>query len=196
MEDCLSLDLAWLMRMAPIREGMSGNGEITWAIAGTPIGSVKFRLDLRTPKFAKLLLRVSLSHGRVRHQQIALTSTPQKFGGRRWWMRCPVTGARARNLYMPLSADRFAGRKAWNIGYRVERLSRFDRPFEKLFRAQRKLGGMQGLAYGLTRPRGMWRRTYARHLERFAGLDMECAGTLANLIENRATRCPGPGRIS
>jgi hypothetical protein len=187
-EECLSLDLAWLMRLGPIREGMAGDGEIIWTIGGTQIGFVKFRLDLRMVDVARLTLTygIRLADGQFRDisQEIALTSTSQNFGGRRWWMRCPVIGARARKLYLPACADRFASRKAWNLGYRVERLSHFDRPFEKLFRVQRKLGGARGLAAGLIRPRGMWRRTFARHLQCFAALDAGCAGTLVSLIKN------------
>jgi len=57
----------------------------------------------------------------------------------------PVTGERARTLHLPPGGSRFASRKAFGLSYRVERLTRFNRPFEKLFRLQRRLGVRKGL---------------------------------------------------
>lgn len=187
VEDCLNLDLAWLMRLASIRAGQSGNGEVKWAVDGNAIGTLRFRLDIREAENARLYLRYSpaeqLAERKHVRQVIALTTTAQNLGGRRWWMRCPITGERVRNLYLPTATDRFASRKAWRLAYRVERLSRFDRPFEKLFRAQRQLSGAQGLAMRLERPKGMWRRTFARHVDRFWALDNACVQQIVALVE-------------
>ena len=183
VEECLSLDLANLMPAGKTADDGTITGSVAWPTDWAPIASVKFRLDLRSARLA-LIFRLRLSDGKSREiwQTVALTSTMQNFGGRRWWLRCPVTGNRARKLYLPSGADQFASRKAWNLGYRVERLSHFDRPFEKMFRAQRKLGGEQGLAAGLTRPKGMWRRTFARRLADIAELDAQCGETIAAMI--------------
>lgn len=178
VEDCLTLDLAWIMGLAPIRAGQAGSGKIDWGVDGTVIGSLRFRIDLRAIENAQLVLRYTLvtpeGDRKPVRQVIALTALPQHLGGLRWWMNCPVTAERARVLYLPPGGDRFACRKAWGLAYRVERLNRFDRPFEKMFRAQRRLGGAQGLGMGLARPKGMWRRTFARHAERFGALDEAC----------------------
>ena len=115
-------------------------------------------------------------------QVIALTALPQYLGGHRWWLRCPVTGERVRTLHLPPGGDRFASRKAWGLAYRVERLNRFDRPFEKLFRAQRKLGGAQGLGAELARPKGMWRQTFARHVATLGLRDVVCVDQISALI--------------
>lgn len=186
VEDCLTLDIAWLIGLGPIAAGTAGDGEVAWSIDGTLIASAKFRLDLRMIDAPSLNLTfcISQADGQNREisQKIALTSTAQNFGGSRWWLRCPVTDARVRKLYMPPIADHFASRNAYSLGYRVERLNHFDRPFEKLFRAQRKLGCEQGLALGLTRPKGMWQRTFARRLENFADLDANCGKVIVALI--------------
>lgn len=191
VEDCPSLDLAWLMRLGPIREGQVGSGEVVWSYGTERVARIRFRLDFRRNDNARLILNYSLalSDGNYEpnKQIITLTSTEQHFGGQRWWMRCPVTGERVQTLHLPTERDRFVGRKAATLAYRVERLSRFDRPFEKLFRMQRRLNGKQALGAGIERPKGMWRRTFARHLDRFAQLDGACAKEIINLIE----RAPG-----
>ncbi|MDR6846819.1 hypothetical protein [Sphingomonas sp. BE137] len=178
VEDCLSLDLAWIMRLGPIGDGQAGSGEIKWRVDGAALRSARFRLDLGKLESATLTIC-----SETISQAVTLTALPQNFGGRRWWMRCPVTGERVRCLYLPPGGARFASRKALGLSYRVERLTRFDRPFEKLFRAQRRLGEVQGLGAGLKRPKGMWNRTYARHACRFDALDVACAEKIVALIQ-------------
>ena len=88
---------------------------------------------------------------------------------------CPARHDRIGKLYLPSGGDIFAGRKAWRLAYRSQRVARRDRPLEALFRIQAKLGGRQGVGSYLPRPKGMWQRTYDRHLERYWELDHLCA---------------------
>ncbi len=184
--DCITLDLAWIMRLAPIREGQAGYGAVNWHGVDNAIGTLRFRLDLREAATARLILRfrITTPNGNLKPMQqvIALTSSLQHFGGRRWWMRCPVTGQRVRVLHLPPGEQRFAGRNALGLAYRVERLSRFDRPFEKLFRAQLRIGGTQGLDAGFERPKGMWKRTFARYITAVEQHDVACVEQIAALI--------------
>src|ERR1700690_1949778 len=46
---------------------------------------------------------------------ISLETTPQPFGGRRWWFVCPRTGRRAGKLYLPNGAFIFAARQAYRL---------------------------------------------------------------------------------
>ncbi len=187
-EDYLALDLAWLMRLGPIRAGQVGSGELNWSVDGRAVAALRFRLDLRATETARLILFYSLANPEGQRkpirQIIALTAVPQHFGGLRWWMRCPDTGERVRVLYLSPECEHFAGRKALGIAYRVERLSRFDRPFEKLLRTQRRLGGKQGLGESLERPKGMWKRTFARHVANLPKHDRACLERITTAIEN------------
>ncbi len=187
VEDCLKLDLAWLMRLGPISDGQSGSGAVQWSIDGRAILTARFHLDLRNVESSRLILRYVLTREsgerKAVRQVIALTATVQYFGGRRWWLRCPLTGERVRTLHLPSHGDCFASRKVWGLAYRVERLSRFDRPFEKLFRVQRRLGGAQGLGAEMKRPKGMWQQTFARHLARVEQYDLTCANQITALVQ-------------
>lgn len=185
-EDCLALDLAKLMRLGPIGEGVLARGEYVWSIEGVRIAAVQFRLDLRSSEAATLDLDF---HGETRErggqeisQTIFLCHTQPNFGGRRWWMRCPVTGERARVLYRVPSGIEFAGRSALNLGYRVERLGHFDRPFEKLFRLHRKFGALECLGSIPEKPKGMWKRTWARHIAQLEKHNLACAEQITDLI--------------
>lgn len=186
VEDCLTIDLAFIMRLGPIGEGQAGNGELHWSIEGQPIKSIRFRLDLGDPNRAQLILYCDVREpdceAKPTKQTLALVTTQQHFGGRRWWLRCPVTGNRVRTIHLPPNADHFASRNAWGLAYRVERFNRFDRPFEKMFRLQRKLGGLHGLAAGLDRPKGMWARTFDRNVTCLQRYEASCMEQIAALV--------------
>ena len=51
-----------------------------------------------------------------------LETTPQTFGGRRWWFVCPRTGVRAAKLHLPNGAFTFASRLAYRLAYARDRL--------------------------------------------------------------------------
>lgn len=56
VEDCLTVDLARIMRLGPIREGQSGIGQLHWSIDGQRFASIKFRLDFRNIENSCLIL--------------------------------------------------------------------------------------------------------------------------------------------
>lgn len=160
-------------------DGRFTSGSLSWSRGDRPAGSVGCKCDMRDPDAATLVLDYTFTDGRTGEkrdytERIALSYTVPHYGGRRWWMHCPATGARVAKLYMPLGAETFASRKAWRLGYHSQRVSRRDAAFERLFRLQRRLGCYQGWGHGITRPKGMHRRTFERHCERYWELDDEC----------------------
>jgi hypothetical protein len=61
---------------------------------------------------------------RASDYSIALVTTPQPFGGRRWWFRCPKSGDLVGKLHMPDDADTFASQRAHRLGYSSQRETR------------------------------------------------------------------------
>jgi hypothetical protein len=152
---------------------------LSWSSGGQHIATVSHWSDLTDPNNAKLTLTYTRtprdgSPEKV-EQIIRLTYTRPKYGGRRWWAICPYSGRRVAKLHLPPGGDRFASRLAWRLPYRSQRSAPRDRPFDRLFRLQRQLGSPEGWEAGLRRPKGMWNRTYERHLERYWQLDGQCA---------------------
>ena len=90
-------------------------------------------------------------------------------------MICPYKHRRVAKLYLPAGGDRFAGRLAWRRSYQSQRSAHRDGTFDALFRLQPKLGGWQGYEAGLCRPKGMHRRTFERHHERYLEPYAQCA---------------------
>lgn len=177
------IDIAWMIRTGKAIPGNWAWGSLSWDCGGTPAGSIGYEVDMRDPYASEL--RLSYSRGTEpdrEHvkQTVRLEFTTPHYGGRRWWMICPYRHIRVGKLYLPNGGDRFASRQAWRLGYESQRVAHLYRPFEKLFRLQRKLGCAKGWGQPIYRPKGMWRRTFERHDERYEELNARCnAGALA-----------------
>lgn len=181
----LRIDLAWMLRTGRAKEGGWYSGSLSWNRGGESSGSIGYQAVMNEPGAERLELSYARGNGDEREhvrQTVRLCFTVPHYGGKRWWMICPYRGIRVGKLYLPPGGDRFASRQAWRLGYQCQRDARRDRPFERLFRLQRKLGCGQGWESGLTRPKGMWHRTFERHMERYWELDAECAAEMWALV--------------
>jgi hypothetical protein len=186
----LRIDIARMIRTGQAREGSQIHGSLHWSCGGSPSGSIGYQAIMYPPGEERLELSYTRGSGenaeQVR-QSVRLCFTRPHYGGKRWWMICPYRNIRVGKLYLPPGGDRFASRQAWRLGYHIQRIARHDRAGERLFRLQRKLGCDDiGLGAFPRRPKGMWHRTYERHLERFWELeeaaDAELAIGLARIL--------------
>lgn len=179
------IDIAWMIRTRHAVPGSWVRGSLSWNCGGQPSGSISYSAEMTDIENAWLRLSYVRGSGNEReevNQNIRLVYSIPNFGGWRWWMICPYRGNRVGKLYLPAWGDRFAGRRAWRLGYHSQRVAHRDRPIEKLFRLQRKLGSEQGWEAGLRRPKGMHGRTYERHMDRYLKLDAECAVTMMEVL--------------
>jgi hypothetical protein len=186
VEDGLTVDLGLILRRGWAKDGASGAGTLSWSSRGERVASIGHRYDLTDPDHAHLTLIYTRtpSNGPPEkvEQRIRLTYTRPTYGGRRWWMICPYSGRRVAKLHIPPGGDRFASRLAWRLPYQSQRSAHCDRVFDCLFKLQRKLGSPEGWEAGLWRPKGMWRRTYERHWERYCELDYRCGVEAMRMI--------------
>jgi hypothetical protein len=171
----LRIDLAWMLRTGRAREGALSWGTLHWNCGGEPSGSIGYRAIMDQPGEERLELTYARGRGDEREQvrqTVRLCYTVPHYGGKRWWMICPYRYIRVDKLYLPPGGDRFASRRAWRLGYQCQREGARDRPCERLFRLQKKLKMTdRGLGALPIRPKGMWQRTFDRHLERYWQLE-------------------------
>lgn len=168
------IDLAWMFRSGDAKEGKHRAGTLRWTCRGQESGSINYEAIMHEPGSERLELSYTRGSGENREQvrqTVRLCYTVPHYGGKRWWMICPFKGIRVGKLYLPPGGDRFASRQAWRLGYHIQRVAKNERVFERLFALQKKLGAHQGLGAYPVRPKGMWRRTYKRHLERYWQLE-------------------------
>ena len=181
----LRLDLAWMLREGLAIDGRNCSGTLRWSCRGRESGSIGYRAMMDGSHGKRLELEFSNSlHGERKEvrQIVRLTHTTPNFGGRRWWMLCPVSGQRVAKLYLPAGGDLFASRQVWRLGYQCQRDAARDKPFERLFRLQKKLGCPQGWQHPICKPKGMWARTWERHLAEYHRLNEECSFEIAAVM--------------
>jgi len=177
----LRIDIAWMLRTGHAKVGGHIAGTLRWNCRGEPSGSISYTARMDEPGNERLELSYTRGEGERREsvrQTIRLCHTVPHYGGKRWWMICPYQGIRVGKLYLPGDGDRFASRKAWRLAYHIQHVAHRDRPLERLFSLQKKLGGRQSVDAGLPRPKGMWQRTYDRHMERYERLDAQCGAEM------------------
>lgn len=185
------IDIAWMLRTGRAIPGKCIMGTLSWSIGGDPAGSISYTADMADMDAAEMRLSYTRGEGDEREhvkQTVRLTYSEPNFGGRRWWMICPYRHNRCGKLYLPNLGDRFAGRLAWRLGYRSQRVAHHDRPFERLSALQKKLGCDQGWEAGLYRPKGMHHRTFERHLARYWELDNECGAAMMSVLNRLSGR--------
>lgn len=191
----LRIDIARMFRMGQAKEGAWLSGNLSWTRGGQPSGSIGYQAIMHVPGEERLELSYTRGSGEDREQvrqTVRLCHTAPNYGGKRWWMICPFRHIRVGKLYLPPGGDRFASRQAWRLGYHIQRVARHDRASERLFRLQGKLGGDLGLGAFPRKPKGMWQRTYDRHMEQYWELeeaaDAELAIGLAKIMGRRDKR--------
>jgi len=175
-----------MMREGLAKEGRCSQGTLHWTRRGQPSGSISYRAFMDEPGEERLELSYTRGPEGEREdvkQSVRLTFTSPKFGGKRWWMICPYKGLRVGKLYKPPGGDRFASRQSWRLGYHSQRIAPTDRPLEALFRLQDKLGCTPGVGNWPSRPKGMWQRTFDRHMERFWELDHQTGQEMIAMLD-------------
>lgn len=181
------IDLAWMIRKGLAEPGAIRGGTLSWSRGDEPAGRIGYTADMFDPEQARLVLQYAVTDrdsGEARNytQRIRLSYTVPRYGGKRWWMHCPVTGQRVGKLYMPPNAETFACRTVWRLGYKSQRVTPRDAVFERLYRLQKKLGCREGWEAPIRRPKGMHRRTYRRHEDEYRYLDALCAAEMMRVI--------------
>ena len=125
-----------------------------------------------------VVVEVRASHGYVRLQHpsrasdrtehmdytVGLIWTVPRFGGRRWWFSCPLSGRRCGVLYLPRGASKFASAKGHGLDYAVTRMTKLDQIWRRMARISGRLGGEPGPQGPPPRPDGMPAATYRRQL--------------------------------
>lgn len=170
-ESCASLVLTTTsFARAGLRAGMKGIWTVTYANSGKPF-PVSITIDTTDPHFPFL----QLSHARRSHPpasetyRVPLRTTPQRFGGIRWWFECPRTGRRCTKLFLPLGGHQFWSRYAWRLGYASQREDAAGRAQRQARKISAALGDADHWMDGPPpKPKWMRWRTYERRAARLA----------------------------
>ena len=126
VEACCSIDVLKMQREGSLVSGRRGT--ITWTFqpSGKPAGSVSYRVESTIDD--DLAIRFSyrlVDSGEVVNRSVTVEPTYPKYGGLRYWFRCPrlIDGRmpcwrRATKLYLPRGAHLFGCRQCFGLTYR------------------------------------------------------------------------------
>lgn len=126
---CVAESLRIEMPQLKARKYLSGLGAIgswSWSRGGAPSGSIGLRTELRGQEGGRLVL--TYNHKNVPKQQdIALEAVSMRFGGVRWYARCPHSGRRCGTLVFASWRGGFVSVKSAGIPYATQTEDNLDR---------------------------------------------------------------------
>ena len=119
VEDCLALSIKELFDRGLIEQGSRHVGSLRYVELSTFQfdGLIQYRIGSSDPEKASLQLRFE-AEGLPTENCILLAAIGMRFGGRRWYFRCPLNDIRVTKLYLPPEARRFASREAHELIHR------------------------------------------------------------------------------
>ena len=186
IETALRLRLADLH--GALQPGRTIVGSLEWSSNGKPTASVGYSATLGEAD-GELCLRYCDGIGsdaRDVECVVPLSSVPLNYGGRRWYMHCPVTGRRTLTLFKWPGIDRFCARDAIRPRptYASQRVSGCDRILSQRWAIRRRLGDNVTDLFGEPfKPPGMRWRTFERYRARDAELAERQDGYLLRLLD-------------
>lgn len=155
VEDSAVLDLA-----AITRPMLAANGGTQATASLAEGGAVRARVAV---DLDRRVMSISYpAHPGAIADTTSLVSTPQPFGGVRWWVSCPRCHARCRKLYQPrYPRAAFACRSCHRLDYLTQRISK---PERWRLRSRRTLAtiGLEPSTVIRQKPKWMRWRTFDR----------------------------------
>lgn len=188
VEGTAVLSVKALKQQGGLRPGASSLWR--WSRGGEPVASISTRCE-----GDRLALRYAIERDGETwpvHEQVALERRGCRFGGARVLFECPRCARSV--LHLHLWGGRFVCRGCARLTYTSRRERQRDRHLRAANRLRRKLGDAEGAARALPlRPKGMWRRTYARMIERISAREDAAMEELAGWImalSRKTSRAP------
>jgi hypothetical protein len=194
VESGLTLDLNKLIRDRLFRPGQSESGTLVWTHPGSreQVGSIGYQVTMADERgYVRLRYTATDSWTGETHASdymIELTTTPQPFGGRRWWFVCPRRGDLVCKLHLPPGASTFASRRAHRLGYASQRQSPRDHAVNRAYKLRRRLGSDGMIGTAISKPKGMRWATFERLMNQVDAAENTVNGHAALLLNSLAPR--------
>ncbi len=193
IESALTLDVRRLAGMGILREG--ARGSLTWSRDGTAHASLGYAVTLHEQAGTLTLSYTAPDRDTGERKSItctiALSSIPLHYGGRRWYLHCPLTGRRAQTLHKWNGIAQFCHRDAIRPKptYASQRSSGASRIIDQRWALRRKMGDNFSDLFGEPwKPKWMRWRTFELYAARDAALAAAEFGAILRRMK-RWERC-------
>ena len=145
VEQSLTLDVNRLVREGVIHPGQTTDVMRTITFKGQVLGQIRLYTSAEAIS-GQMVILYGLD-GQIRDTVADLVTTPCRFGGSRWWFRCPGgCGRRVVMLHLPPRGLRFACRQCLGLTYQACQDSHKGDALWVTIARERGLGWTPGLA--------------------------------------------------
>ena len=190
IESLRCLDLTRMMKLRAVVPGIGRSGSWIWSDGdtGEQRANIGYTVTWHNSYSGSLRLRYTFTldeESESKDYTVPLVGHSMRYGGFRWYCRCPATRRLALKLYMVKGL--FVARTAIRPlpTYAIQRAGRgLDRITARRWALRRRLGDPGDLLCELQKPRWMRRRTF----QRFTELDDRLAGAEDMAFLGRAAR--------
>ena len=139
-QDCIALKLPELKWLGMLQRGYMTRRSIACYEGGRNYaGTLTAVSDIECLEVRACLTIIGTVYGDSIHQHILLESLPMRFGGERWYARCPRTGKRCTTLVLPRGETQFASMAGWSVAYASQGFSPLRRIDHALSKAEDRL---------------------------------------------------------
>ena len=169
VEGCRTLSRSHLLRAGFLEPNCRVAGSLVWTNPATGEQTASMRCETRqcdTSFRIRLVYTATNSSNGEKHRldySISLESTPQRLGGRRWWMICPVSGERVTSFTCPKAVILLHRARLTVLGIGPSVRAPGARLFSG-FQAPGPPGGQGGIGTYIDKPKGMHQATFERKL--------------------------------
>ena len=138
-EDCIVIKLSDLKRQGILKDGYMNRRNIACYEGGRNYaGTLTVVSDIDCLEIRPCLKITGVVGGRIIDQRILLEGFAMRFGGDRWYAKCPLTDKRCTTLALPRGETQFASMAGWNVVYASQRFSPVRRMCHALDKAEER----------------------------------------------------------
>ena len=196
VEACRSIDVNRLHREGCLRAGWMGGWH--WTRDGEKVASINLRTEADR---LHLSYRVRIGGGEWEDvaETVCIVSAPCRFGGSRPYFICPgvVNGVTCRRRVAKVHGPGryFLCRHCYRLAHASQSEGIWDRALRRANKIRMSLGGAPGMAAPFPqKPKGMWRRNYARLREQALEAELLAEQRLVLWADRLRVRIGNPKR--
>lgn len=138
-DECIQIRLSDLKRLGMIKRHCMNRRTLTWRCDGRISAQLTLVSDVHCREASPCLKIAGTAHGRQIDCLVWLDNQPMRFGGERWYARCPSTGKRCTTLVLPPGRTHFASVSGWGVAYGSQRECEVNRAYRAINEAEARL---------------------------------------------------------
>ena len=161
VENCIALDTAALRKEYMFSERITNRINRKWRADGLVVGDVFLTTEFTSGVAYPQLQIAGTCFGQPIRQTIRLVAKRMRFGGKRWYMICPITQRRCCKVILPPGGADFASASGWGVTYRSQREDAMERSYRAIRKIKKKIQSLPERTRSGTREQ-LWQRLEER----------------------------------